>query len=199
MAQQKQRKQLHLTDDENIFTYCFQSIQRLQRNSKTYAIRNYDNPKRRQPKIKDIHTATTTYTTQFYQSYIANNKPNKHNPNNQNNDTNVGFTTNTKLVPSQLRQRKFWSIHIQILTNFKTFIFKQFRTFRPSLICTFHRSRKICTWIDEQFCTFHPSLHESVAFLSNQTNNQSKRVQVRNRAIKRYSKRWIQKWKQTLT
>ena len=75
-------------------------------------------------KIKDIHTATITYTTQFYQSYIANNKPNKHNPNNQNNDTNVGFTTNTKLVPSQLRQRKFWSIHIQILTNFKIFIFK---------------------------------------------------------------------------
>ena len=41
MAQQKQRKQLHLTDDNNIFTYCFQSIQRLKRNSKTYAIRNF--------------------------------------------------------------------------------------------------------------------------------------------------------------
>ena len=76
----------------------------------------------------------------------------------------MGFTTNTKLVLSQLRQRKFWSIHIQILTNFKIFIFKQFRTFRPSPICTFHRSRKICTCIDEQFCTFHRSLHESVAF-----------------------------------
>ena len=54
MAQQKQRKQLHLTDDKNIFTYCFQSIQRLQPNSKTYAIRNFmytkhngDNPKLR--------------------------------------------------------------------------------------------------------------------------------------------------------
>ena len=55
MAQQKQRKQLHLTDDKNIFTYCFQSIQRLQPNSKTYAIRNNfmytkhngDNPKLR--------------------------------------------------------------------------------------------------------------------------------------------------------
>ena len=40
MAQQKQRKQLLLTDDKNVFTYCFQSIQRLQANSKTYAIRN---------------------------------------------------------------------------------------------------------------------------------------------------------------
>ena len=41
MAQQKQRKELHLTDDKNIFTYCFQSLQRLQPNSKTYAIRNF--------------------------------------------------------------------------------------------------------------------------------------------------------------
>ena len=54
MTQQKQRKQLLLTDDKNIFTYCFQSIQRLQPNSKTYAIRNFkynkhngDNPKSR--------------------------------------------------------------------------------------------------------------------------------------------------------
>ena len=71
----------------------------------------------------------TAYTTQFYQSYIANNKPNKRNPNNQNNDINVGFTTNKKFILLQLRQRKFWSIHIQILTNFKKITFKQFRTF----------------------------------------------------------------------
>ena len=54
MTWQEQRKQLLLTDDKNIFTYCFQSIQRLQPNSKTYAIRNFkynkhngDNPKSR--------------------------------------------------------------------------------------------------------------------------------------------------------
>ena len=40
MTQQKQRKQLHLTDDKNSFTYSFQSMQRLQPNPKTYAIRN---------------------------------------------------------------------------------------------------------------------------------------------------------------
>ena len=85
----------------------------------------------RQPKIKDIlfHTTTTTYTTQFHESYIPNNKPNKHNPNNQNNDINVGFTTNTKFVLLQLRQHKFWSIHIQKnsnLTNFVHFIHHQF-------------------------------------------------------------------------
>ena len=52
MTQQKQRKQLLLTDDKNIFTYCFQSIQPLQSNFRTYAIRNFkytkhngDNPK----------------------------------------------------------------------------------------------------------------------------------------------------------
>ena len=54
MAQPKQRTQLHLNNDKNIFTYCFQSIQRLQRNSKTYVIRKFmytkrngDNPKLR--------------------------------------------------------------------------------------------------------------------------------------------------------
>ena len=33
---------------------------------------------------------------------------------NQNKDINVGFTANTKFMLLQLRQRNFWSIHIQI-------------------------------------------------------------------------------------
>ena len=41
MVQQKKRKQLILTDDENIFTYCFQPIQRLQPNFKTDDKRNF--------------------------------------------------------------------------------------------------------------------------------------------------------------
>ena len=41
MAQQKQRKQLILTDDKNIFTHCFQPIQRLQATFKTDGIRNF--------------------------------------------------------------------------------------------------------------------------------------------------------------
>ena len=41
MVQQKQRKQLILTDDKNIFTYCFQRIQRFQPNFKTDSIRNF--------------------------------------------------------------------------------------------------------------------------------------------------------------
>ena len=128
MTQQKQRKQLHLTDNKNIFTYCFQSVQRLQPNSKIYHKKfHVYQAQRIQPKIRDIHTATATYTTQFYQSYIGNNKPNKHNPNNQNNEISVGFTTNTKFVLLELRKRKFWSnsysnynqfqkIHIQTIS-----------------------------------------------------------------------------------
>ena len=117
MAQQTQLKQLHLTDDKKIFTYCFQSIQRF----------HVYQAQRRQSKIKDIHTATTTHTSQFYQSYIANNKPNKRNPNNQNNDINVDFTNNTKFMLLQLRQRKFCSIHIQTLQEIG-----RFHTFHPS-------------------------------------------------------------------
>ena len=41
MAQQKQREQLILTDDKNIFTYCFQPKQCLQSNFKTGGIRNF--------------------------------------------------------------------------------------------------------------------------------------------------------------
>ena len=41
MAQQKQSKQLILTDGKNIFIYCFQPIQRLQPNFKTDGIRYF--------------------------------------------------------------------------------------------------------------------------------------------------------------
>ena len=40
MTQQKQRKQSILIDGKNIFTYCFQPIQRLQANFTTDGIRN---------------------------------------------------------------------------------------------------------------------------------------------------------------
>ena len=41
MAQQKQREQIILIDGNNIFTYCFQPIQRLQTDFKTDDIRNF--------------------------------------------------------------------------------------------------------------------------------------------------------------
>ena len=41
MAQQKQREQPILIDGKNIFTYCFQPIQRVQPNFTTDGIRNF--------------------------------------------------------------------------------------------------------------------------------------------------------------
>ena len=41
MVQQKQRKQLILNDDKNIFTYYFQAIRHLEPNFKTDGIRNF--------------------------------------------------------------------------------------------------------------------------------------------------------------
>ena len=92
-----------------------------------------------------------------------------HNPNNQNNDNNVVFTSNTKFMLLQLRQRKVCRIHIQTMQEIG-----RFHTFHPSPILyisprmlgslTFLISLtpKICTWLAEQFRTFHSSLHESV-------------------------------------
>ena len=54
MTQQKQRKQLILTDNKNISTYRFQSIQRLQPNFMTDGIRNfmYTKHNRGNPKLR---------------------------------------------------------------------------------------------------------------------------------------------------
>ena len=41
MAQHKQHKQLVLSDDKNIFAYCFQPIHRLESNFTTDGIRNF--------------------------------------------------------------------------------------------------------------------------------------------------------------
>ena len=55
MAQQKQRKQTILIDGRNIFTHCFQSIQRLQPNFTTDGIRNFmaQQKQRKQPILID--------------------------------------------------------------------------------------------------------------------------------------------------
>ena len=41
MAQQKQRQQPNLIDGKNVFTYCFQPIQRLQPDFTADGIRNF--------------------------------------------------------------------------------------------------------------------------------------------------------------
>ena len=148
MVQQKKRKQLILTDDENIFTYCFQPIQRLQPNFKTDGITNfiYTKHNRDNAKIKIF-------------SFIQQRQripPNFMNYTYQTTKQPVCALT-TKFWFLQLRPRKFWNIHIQISQQTD-----QCRTFYPSPISAFHRFRKSCTWLDEQFRTFHPPLHESI-------------------------------------
>ena len=67
VAQERLRKQPILTDTNNIFTYRFQPLQRLQPNFMTDGRRTYQ-VQHRQPKGKNIlsHTATTTHATQIY-------------------------------------------------------------------------------------------------------------------------------------
>ena len=81
---------------------------------------------------KQIHTAATTYTTQFYESYIPNNQTYKHNPNSQNNHISAGFTTNTEFMLLQLRQCNSGVFIFKLrnkLANFVNFIHHQFAQF----------------------------------------------------------------------
>ena len=62
MAQQKQRKQLILTDNQNISTYHFQPIQHLQPNFKTDGIRIFmAQQKQRKQLILNNNKIISTY------------------------------------------------------------------------------------------------------------------------------------------
>ena len=66
MTQQKQRKQPILIDGKNIFTYCFQPIQRLQPNFTTDGIRNFMT---QQKQRKQLHlTDEKNIFTHYFQS-----------------------------------------------------------------------------------------------------------------------------------
>ena len=149
MAQQKQRKQPVLIDDKNIFTHCFQSIQRVQPNSKTYAVRNFmhtnhngDNPKLRifsfLPEQRRIQPNFMNHT---YQTT------------NQTNTTQTTKTTTSTWVspPTQSLCSNNWDN-----ANSGVFIFK----FQPFLKTSY--STNFVHFILQQFRAFHPSLHESV-------------------------------------
>ena len=166
MGQQKQCKQLILTEGHNIFTYCFQAMQHLQPYLRLMAKGISCIPsKRRQRKINNIlnHTAAATYTTEFYESYIPKNQTYKHNSINDSNDINVDFITNSKFMLLQLRQCKF---------NSGVFIFKLCNNltklvhFMHHQFCTFHRSPHISTLLDGPLRIFHSSLHESVTIIN---------------------------------
>ena len=63
MAWQEQRKQTILIDGKNILTHCFQSIQRLQPNSKTHAIRNFMYAKHNGDQTNTTNITKQTNTT----------------------------------------------------------------------------------------------------------------------------------------
>ena len=75
MAQQKQCKQRILIDGKNIFTYCFQPIQRLQPNFTTDGIRNFmaQQKQRKQPHLTDDKNIFT-YCFQSIQRLQPNSK-----------------------------------------------------------------------------------------------------------------------------
>ena len=103
MAQPKQLEKLILTDNRNIFTNRFQTIQRLQANFMTDGIRNFmytkHNGNYAKLKIFSFIPQRQCKQPNFMNdsiriSYIPSNQTYKHSPNNQNNDINMGFTTN---------------------------------------------------------------------------------------------------------
>ena len=128
MAQLKQRKQLILTDNKNISTYRFQSIQRLQPNFLTDGIRNFmytkhnrDNAKltifsfipqreRIQPDFMDDSIRTFIHTKQL------NIHTHTHNPNNQ-----------------------------ILQYSYSNYARNRFRSFHPSQILYISSTPKICT------------------------------------------------------
>ena len=123
MPQQKQLKQPILTDNKNIFTYRFQPIQRLQPEFYDWWHKKFHvyQSQRIQRKIKKLRIFSFISQRQRIQPnfmkesiriFIHTKQPTKHNPNNQNNDIDVGFNSNKKFMLLQLRQRKYWSIHI---------------------------------------------------------------------------------------
>ena len=75
MAQQKQRKQPILIDGNNIFTYCFQPIQRLQPDFTTNGIRNLmAKQKQRKQPILIAGKNIFTYSFQSIQRLQPNSK-----------------------------------------------------------------------------------------------------------------------------
>ena len=88
--------------------------------SKTFIRTKYNgnNPKVRKYSYRNGNAYNSKFWLIAWEvSYKPNNQSQKHNSNNQNNDINLWFTSNTKFMLLQLRQRKFYSIHIQIFAT----------------------------------------------------------------------------------
>ena len=129
MAKQKQRKQLILTDNKNVSTYCFQLIQRLQPNFVTDGIRNFMYTKHNRDNAK-LRIFSFIPQRQRIQ------------PNFMNDSIRTFIHTkqlNTHTHAHTTRTTKFCSIHIQTTQeiDFVHFIHHKF--------CKFNRPPKIFT------------------------------------------------------
>ena len=124
MAQLKQRKQLILTDNKNISTFRFQSIQRLQPNFMTDGIRNFMYTKHNGDNAKlivfsfipQLQRIQPNFMNDSIKTFIHTKQLNTH--------TQTHTHTHT-----QTRTTKFCSIHIQTPQGIG-----RFRTFHPSQI-----------------------------------------------------------------
>ena len=125
MAQLKQRKQLILTDNKNISTYRFQSIQRLEPNFLTDGIRNF------------MYTKLNGDNAQLrIFSFIPQRQ--RMQPNFMNDSIRIFIHTKQLNTLTHTRTTKFCSIHIQTPQEIG-----RFRTFHPSQILYISSTPKI--------------------------------------------------------
>ena len=115
MTQQKQRKQFILTDNKNISTYLFQSIQRFQPNFMTDGIRNFMYTKHNGDNAKLRIFSFIPQRQRIQPNFI--------------NDSIKPFIHTKQLNTHTTQTTKFCSIYIQIPQEIG-----RFRTFHPSQI-----------------------------------------------------------------
>ena len=145
MTQQKQRKQLILTDNKNISTYRFQSIQRLQPNFMTDGIRNFMYTK---------HNGDNAKLRIF--SFIPQRQRIK---TNFMNDSIRTFIHTIQLNTHTTRTTKFCSIHIQ--TPHKNWPVSYISSI--TILVHFIDSQKSVLCLLSSFIHF---IHESVTFFA---------------------------------
>ena len=115
MAKQKQGMQLILTDSKDSFTNRFQTIQRFQVNFMNDGIWNSMYTKHNGEYLSYRNdNVQPNFMNDSIRTFIHTKQPNiQTQPEQPKQRHQRGFTTNTKFMLLQLRQRKFWSIYIQ--------------------------------------------------------------------------------------
>ena len=132
MPQQKQRKQLTLTDNKNTSTYRFQSIQGLQPNLMIDDIRNFMSTKHNGDNAKLIISSFTPQRQRIKANFMSDSIRNFIHDTYQ-----TTKHTHTHTQPEQPNSAVFIFKHCKILVDLVHFIHHKF--------CTFHQPPKLCT------------------------------------------------------